>query len=606
MPNADSMSTDEVRRWLPPAWLCGLILVVLGAITYGNNLHGPFIYDDQSTIVENPGLRQLWPADQLVAAMRTVHPSRPLANLTLALNYAWGGLEVRGYHLVNIGVHIVASLLLFAVVRLTLRGERLGEQFGAAANPLALACAAIWLVHPLQSECVNYITQRSEMLMATFFLLTLYAAIRAREPSGRIRWELLAIGACAAGMATKEVMVTAPLIVVLYDAVFASGTWRQQFAGRWRLYLGLAATWGLLAWLVGDRPHGRTAGFGLGLSPWDYALNQGEMVVEYLRLVFWPHPLNLDYGRAVPRELGEVALPGGFVVALLLVTAVALWKRPPLGFLGAWFFLILAPTSSILPILTEVGAERRVYLSLAAPVVLLVVGGWRLLTKFFARSVAPAAPRKAKARADGQATPPRELIVGGLALLILLAVLVPVTRSRNRDYHDTVTIWQTAVAARESNPRAHRNLGFELHNAHRLDEAAASYRRALAIEPAYQQVHFDLGLVYKDLRELAAAEHHLRRAAELNPGDAKALNSLANICQEASRADDAIALYRRALEIEPDHPSASLNLAIALDRQGRPAEAIPYYARALEIRPELRQARARLEHLRRTVESPVP
>ncbi|MGD1021058.1 MAG: hypothetical protein ABSA12_17265, partial [Verrucomicrobiia bacterium] len=207
----------NARRLFP------LLLVLTGLWAYHNSLTGPFIYDDWLSIQKNPTIRHLWPIWQPLSpphAGGITVEGRPLINLSLAVNYAIGGTNVRGYHALNLAIHILAGLTLFGIVRRTLLQPRLRERFGAVADELALAVALIWTVHPLQTESVTYIIQRAESMMGLFYLLTLYGFIRGTaSPLPRL-WHGLCIGACALGMASKEVMVSAPLMVMLYDRTF--------------------------------------------------------------------------------------------------------------------------------------------------------------------------------------------------------------------------------------------------------------------------------------------------------------------------------------------------------------------------------------------------
>ena len=180
---------------------------------------------------------------------------RPVLNLSLALNYAVSGCDVRGYHVTNLAIHLAAALLLFGIVRRTLprfRGCGGGQQLARLqlATPLALAIALLWAVHPLQTESVTYIVQRAESLMGLFYLLTLYCFLRGAGSARAIFWYAGSVLACLLGMATKEVMVSAPLVVLLYDRTFLAGSFREAWRRRWAYYLALAATWLLLAWLV--------------------------------------------------------------------------------------------------------------------------------------------------------------------------------------------------------------------------------------------------------------------------------------------------------------------------------------------------------------------
>ena len=168
-------------------------------------------------------------------------------------------------------------------------------------------------------------------------------------------------------------MVSAPVLVLLYDRTFVSLGFREAWRRHGRLFLALAATWiplGVLFLLSGGN-RGGSVGFGLGIRWWDYALTQFPAITTYLRLSLWPHPLVFDYGAAWVRGASLVAGDIALVVALVLATAVALWRRPVLGFLGAWFFCILAPTS-LIPGTSQMIVEHRMYLPLAAVLALAV------------------------------------------------------------------------------------------------------------------------------------------------------------------------------------------------------------------------------------------
>ena len=267
----------------------------------------------------------------------------------------------------------MAGLTLLGLVRRTLQRPVLQERFGASALPLALAVAVLWTVHPLQTESVTYITQRYESLMGLFYLLTLYCFVRSVESAAPARWQVLSIGAGLLGVLSKEMIVTAPVMVLLYDRTFVAGSFLEAWRRRWRYYLGLASLWVLLVPLLAG-VHQRSAGFELGVTWWRYALTSCRSVALYLKLAVWPHPLVLDYGPDIVQHAGEV-LPYLLVLAVLVAgTLVALWRRPVLGFAGAWVFVILAPTSSVVPLAGQPTAEHRMYLPLAAMIGLGVVG----------------------------------------------------------------------------------------------------------------------------------------------------------------------------------------------------------------------------------------
>src|SRR5262245_31275448 len=232
-----SVEPRTLHRLIP------ILLIVAGVAAYQNSFGGAFFLDDHTAIRDNPHIGELWPPWAWRPRGESTVAWRPIASLSLAVNYALGGRRVQGYHAFNLAIHVLAGLVLFGVVRRTLMGERLRERYGRQAPWLAMAIALIWLVHPLQTESVTYVVQRTELLMGLFFLLTLYCVIRADSSPHRMSWFLGAVLACALGMGSKEVMVVAPLVVLAYDRVFLSKSFSELFRARGAVYAGLAATW---------------------------------------------------------------------------------------------------------------------------------------------------------------------------------------------------------------------------------------------------------------------------------------------------------------------------------------------------------------------------
>jgi tetratricopeptide (TPR) repeat protein len=562
-----------------PGWFA--VLLVAGVLAaYANSFATPFVYDDVGAIVDNPSIRHLWPlTTALTGPRQSPVAGRPIVNLSLAINYAAGGLSPLGYHASNLGIHVLAGLLLFGIVRRALRTPALAARFATAADPLAFVCALIWLTHPLQTEVVDYPTQRTESMMGLFYLLTLYAAIRVMS-SGRERpwrWEATAIAACALGMASKESMVTCPLMVLVYDAVFEAGSLRKALGARARLYSGLAATWIILAALNVSGPRSHSAGVSSGVTPWTYLLNQPGMIVTYLKLAFWPHGLVLDYGP--PRNVSvSGALPSAAVVlALLAMTAAAWRKRPDLAFLGTWFFVTLAPSSSVIPIATEAGAERRMYLPLAAIVVAIVVGSWALLESV------PQLATGARRRGWVVAIP----------VLSVYCVLAALTLRRNGEYQSRTGIWRT-VLDRHPHGRAHYNLGIELKKEGQRAEALRHYQAALPDSP---DAHYALGFELDADQQYDEAIEHYREYIRLRPDDinvVRAYTLLGRALSIQGQLDAAAAAFRQALLIQPRQGDARAGLGGVLLRQERYDEAIREYGEYLRMEPDNAAAHSQL------------
>jgi protein O-mannosyl-transferase len=536
--------SDHIRTWVGAC-----LIVLVGAATYANSLSGRMLLDDQSAIVQNPQIRRLWPLTEALAAPRNNElESRPLVNLSFAINYAIGELSVRGYHLVNVSLHIASALLLFGIVRRTLAAGALQARFAAGSNGIALASALIWMVHPLQTEPVDYLTQRTELLMGLFYLLTLYCAIRAARAGAPERWHAAAIIACLLGMGCKESMVTAPVMVALYDRLFVFDSLRDAWRSRKTLYAGFALAWLALAALL-LTSHPATVGFDSGTSAWPYLLNQSLMIVRYLRLAVWPFGLVIDYGLPRALVLSDVMPQAVLVVALLALTGIALVRQPALGFLGAWFFVTLAPASSIVPIVTEVGAERRMYLPLAGLAVLAVMGARHVLAKAGGRRAAPIAVAAAS------------LVVAALAL---------VTMQRNREYDNPIALVQASIE-RWPQGRAHFNLAFYLREAGRPDEAMAHLRAAV---PDYPPAQFEVGSDLYDhgrfdeaIAQLRAFVGRLGQGPRSTNRRSMAANLIALSLARQGRLPQAVQELQTALQLDPDNAALHGNLALILQQQ---------------------------------------
>lgn len=548
-------------------------MIGVGVLVYYNSLRVGFLFDDAPHIVENTRIRQFWPPWEILA-----HTSRPLVMLSVALNYALGGLNPWGYHLFNVGIHVLAALTLYGVVRRTFESEAARSHFGQAARWLAGLISLLWLVHPLQTESVTYVIQRGESLMGLFYLLTLYCVIRSCGTSSNMGWQMGAMASCALGMASKPVMVTAPMVVLLYDRALLAKSWREVIKHRWGLYASLAATWLLLPLLLanGASEWKPSAGFANGgLSALPYALTQPGVILHYLRLAFWPDPLCFDYGWNYgwpsAQTMGDAAPELITVGALLAATVWACRRKPALGFLGLWFFIILAPTSSFVPV-ADLVVEHRMYLPLAAVVVLVVVGGWVT----------------GKALLGGGLQRQRMLGWGVSAVLVLLLGIQ--TIRRNRDYRSELAIWQDTVVKCPNNPRAHYNVGVVLFKAGYVAEAIWQYDQALRIKPDYADAHYNLGGALVRLGRVTEAIEHWEQAVRLKPDYAEAHYNLGNGLLQTGKPKEAIGHWEQALRIKPDYAEAHNDLAVALTRLGRLPEAIEHWEQAVRLKPDYADA----------------
>ena len=534
-------------------------LIVVGAAAYANSFNGSFVFDDEPNILENAHIRSLWPISRVMSAPeRSGLSGRPILSLSLALNYAVSGYSVWSYHLFNLAVHILAGLTLYGIIRRALLSERLRERFSKYTAVLAWIIAAIWLVHPLQTESVTYIVQRTESMMGLFYLLTLYSAIRAMEAGGGLLWPAVSVVCCGLGMGAKEVMVTAPVMVLLYDRAFAAGSFGAALRRRWGLYAGLAAAWVILIALIWSGPRSASAGFSLSFGPLDYAMNQCFVILHYIRLSVWPAGLCLDYSWPVVRDFWRL-LP--FAAVILVLGVVIIWgliRNQAWSYPAAWFFVVLSPTSSFVPIV-DLAFEHRVYLSLAGLVVLVVLEGYVLFERWSAR---------------------RAGLVLVAAVIIVLGLL---TLQRNKDYRSGMTIWQKTLDIVPDNARAHYNLGSIIQKQGRLDEAISHYRQAIHIKPDDADVYNNLGNILQFQGKIDEAVSHFYQAINKDPNFFEAYNNLGNALLLQGKADEAVFYYSRSLELNPANARIHYNLAAVLQSQGKSKEAMAHYNRALEL-----------------------
>ena len=577
----------------PPAWIAVAVLLVAIGVVYGRSLDAPFIFDDVDGIENNESIFSLWPLVGPADHRGPLNPpsdlpssGRPLVNLSLAANYHWGGLHPFGYHAFNVAIHFLSALLLWAIVRRTLLLPYFAGRFDASAGWLALATALLWALHPLQTEAVIYVTQRSELLMALFYLATLYCSLRywstaSERSTQRAVWLTLAVVASLAGMASKEVMVSAPLMILLFDRAFISGSLAGALRRSWPLYVGLACTWLLLLALNMDSPRGKSAGFGLGPPLITWWMTQSQVLLMYLKLVVWPWPLLIHYRLPYLETFSQAWIYVIPVLALLIVTLTLLWRNHPVGYLLAWLFVILSPTS-IVPILTEIAAERRMYLPLASLVVLFVVGGYYLAQQVFKRS------------ANASQLPRFAAFAPVFALAVVFGL---VSANRLRAYQDPATLWREVVQHQPQNALAHGNLGSLYAKSGRLAEGIEELQTAVSLDPDDHTALANLGQALTDTGKFDEAIDKLQRSVARAPDDPLALNNLGVALIHAGRFAEAIDPLERAVRIRPRFAMAHNNLGGALSAVGKTTEAIDQFRQALRLDPNLVMAQQNLEVL---------
>jgi tetratricopeptide (TPR) repeat protein len=547
-----------------------LAILALTCLAYAGTFTAPFLFDD-AEFVKGPSVHTL--------SWETVRgTTRPLVQLSLALNWAVGGGDPLGFHVVNVAIHALAAAALFGLVRRTLALPSFTARWRDAAPELALATSLVFALHPLQTESVSYVIQRAESLMGLLYLATLYAVVRgATATTARAAWYAAAIVACALGMLTKPVMVTAPVIALFYDRVFLAGSWRRAWRERGVLHAGLSATWLVLALLLaGEHESAATAGFAMrDVSFGEFLRSQPGVVLRYLRLVVWPYGLVLDYGWPIAASAAAIVPPALALAALIGAAWWAVRGSPELRFLLIAFLVILAPSSSVVPI-RDLAFEHRMYLPLAALAALGIGGAWALLS-------------------HGRLGIRRRHALAAAAVIV--AALTLLTIVRNRDYASPIAMWSDVTTKRPENPRGWANLAQALMAEHRADEAIAAARRALAVDPSFADAHVHLGHALAERREWREAEAHYAEAVRLNPRSAEAHNNWGALLADQKRYAEAEPHYVEALRLEPGYAEAKNNLGVAVMQRGDYARAAALFDEAIRLSPAYAEPYSNLGNL---------
>jgi len=351
------------------------IIALLILIAYSNTFTASFHFDDNPSIVENPFIKRVtW--ENLA---RMFEGTRPVVNFSLMLNYQLSGLNVVGWHIFNIGCHIMNSYFVYLLILGTLGLPALNEKYGGRAKRIALFGALLFGVHPIQTESVTYIISRTELLAAFFYLATFLLFIKGTR-SGKFAYSIGAFFTSLLAMGSKEWAVTLPAMLLLYDFLFLSDSKVKPVLARWKSYVLVALPWGFVAYaLTATKLSG--AGFGISgqnnITPWTYLLTSMNVLWTYVRLLFLPINQNLDYDFPLAKTLFEFPTILSFLGHLLVVAACLwvyrkkAWTLVPFGI--AWFYITLSPTQSFVPIL-DVIFEHRVYLPSVGIFIAFVVG----------------------------------------------------------------------------------------------------------------------------------------------------------------------------------------------------------------------------------------
>ena len=607
-----------------PALVVGvaLILCAMWMLVWRGSLDGVFHFDDYSNIVDNEQIRQLWPLGSFISA------SRPIGLYSFAINYHFSGAEPFSYHVVNLAIHVVNGLVLFTGCYLTARLWRINGQRSdlrpesspsppaqrrwstglrttqdhsepdnavvqkpdsTGVNPVAefvhwpLLIASListaWVVHPLTTQAVTNVVQRYESLSSLGYLGA-WVGLLVYLCGSRWLGNAMILSAAWIGLMSKEVFATAPLVILMFDRLMTQQSWLIMLRLRWLPYLLMLSPF---LWFVPSVAHffdpvqnqESSAGIGMeNLNSWEYLRTQPEVIWHYLGLVVWPKDLCFDYLWRIQNDPKIYLSLGGGICAVLLLAAGCYFRhRTALaGWLGLTFFLILAPTCSVMPI-ADLAVEHRMYLASA-----VVIAGIVLILSRVAAILIQNSERPAVLRAAFTC-----ILFAGISLLAWR------THLRNQDYRDGLVLWTTAARISPENPRVWYGVGRELYN--KGDKQAALRPMISAVRFSKTSVPlFDVGLA-DSLHDIGRHEDAIKlyqRAISKQHHYPEAHNGLGAVYLDLNRLEEAQQSFETA--VEQNHPEAKYNLALVYLKQNQPERAIPLFQEVIDLHPEFSAA----------------
>jgi tetratricopeptide (TPR) repeat protein len=558
-----------------------LAIAIMCAVVYSNSFHVPFLFDDIPNIVENPLIKNIsffadpsgYCSNGLTSPeQRFLCDSlrmRYLGYLTLAVNYAWHGLDVRGYHILNLTIHVANALLVYFLLVLIFKTPALKDS--KMINDVRLKVfipffsAMIFAVHPVQTEAVTYVVQRLTSLATLFFLASIAMYFKWRTADSKYPFLSLsyisAILCAVLAMKTKEIAFTLPVMIGVAEFIFFDGKVKRRI-----LYLTpfLFTMLIIPVSLIGAHKSGENLLASISestramttMSRWDYMLTQLRVVMTYIRLIFLPVNQNLDYDYTIYHSLFNIPVFMSFLFLLsLFLCAIYLLYRsrrsdgiPKLISFGIlWFFITLSVESSFIPI-ADVIFEHRLYLPSVGIIAAIVSA------IFYCGSIL----------IKGH----RSLLTTEILLVIIIIALSGATYMRNMVWRNEITMWSDVVSKSPRKARGYNNLGFAYGNAGLYDKAIENLTEAIRINPAFDDAYYNRGNIYAKLGQYNNAVRDYTSALAINQDYFNAYNNRGVVYSLMGEADRAIDDFSRSIALNPEFTEAYLNRALSYHDKG--------------------------------------
>jgi protein O-mannosyl-transferase len=602
-----------------------LVLVSAGLIAYSATFTVPFQFDDYPNIANNYVLKNLGNFFWSTRGYE-YNPRRFVGYLTLALNYRFGGLDVTGYHIVNLAIHLISGILVYFLIILTFKTPYFSDQRSAlSCQPetakagklgcdsrsfIALFAALLFVAHPIQIQAVTYIVQRFTSMAAMFYLLSIVFYIKGRLSSrraGKLASLCCSLIFAVLAMKTKEIAFTLPVVIVLYEFFFFKSTLKKKLLFLLPVLLTLViipisvmGTRKPLGELLSDlsaRTRVQT-----NIPRWDYLMTQMRVIVTYIRLIFLPVNQNLDYDYPIFHSLTElpVILSSLFLLSLFGTAVYLFYRSRQAGKLASlqackptsriptnhdspftihvsrlisfgilWFFITLSVESSVIPI-ADVIFEHRVYLPSVGAFMAISAAAFMIVERI---------------RSGRQA---RKSVIYALPVLVIV-LLTGATYARNAVWNNEVGLWQDVVRKSPGNCRAYNDLGYLYLEGGQTDKAIEYFRLALKIRPYYSNAHTNLGVAYynRGWADAAIEQFKMALASEpYGPDVADDHHNLGLAYIQKGLTDAAISEFEAALKMQPNNYEIYNDLGVAYQQKGYLYQAIDSFRRAVALKPD--------------------
>ena len=550
-----------------------LLIAALGVIIYSNSLHCSFHFDDNpaifgiSAVKDISNLKNIW----------DFWPSRFITYLSMSLNYHFNGLNVFGYHLFNLGVHLISAILVWWLTRLTLSAPLMEkDKIVLHANAVSLLVGLLFVSHPIQTQGVTYIIQRAASMATLFYLASLSLFVKSRllqiQEPGSTTWKsyyIWSLVMAIAAMFTKETAITLPLMILLYEYSFIktkrSINWMRQ--APFLLTMLIIPSVVLVTKTEITREIHDVLEGPKGMSPDGYLLSQFRVMVTYIRLVLLPVNQNLDYDYPVFKSIFELPVFISFLsLAAILIFAANLFSKYRLvSFSIFWFFGALLPESSLLPS-QDVIFEHRLYLPLVGYSLFLVSGLYYLIAN-------------------------NNIKIMTVILMVVIACNAVLTYQRNKVWKDDLSLWNDAVLKSPHKSRPYNNRGIAYYRLKgSYEKAISDYSKAILLNNTYAEAYNNRGLAYDAIGHYDQAIFDCTRAIKLEPQDSNAYYNRGFAYDAKGNYDQAISDFNQAIRLNPQYADAYNNRGFAYDAKDNHDQAIYDYSKAIELDPQ--QARA--------------